>query len=243
MNQAIVKLDERRERAQAAAAGQRVDMYTLVHKGIRAFLGATLETVGRMDAFDREDVARTLADVRSLGAFLRAHLHHEDQFVHPALEARRPGAARRTAADHVEHVRAIERLEVAALALEKADDARRPGAALALYRELALFMAENLEHMHVEETENNAQLLASYGDAELQHIHESMLASIKPEIFSLGLRWMVPAMAPAERAALLTGMLAVMPSEAFAGLLASLRTRLSERDWAKLMGAIGPFSG
>lgn len=243
MNQAVVKLDERRERAQAAAAGQRVDMYTQVHKGIRAFLGATLETVGRMDALDREDVARALAEVRSLGAFLRAHLHHENQFVHPALEARRPGAARRTAADHVEHERAIERLEAAALAVEKADDAARPGAALALYRELALFAAENLEHMHVEETENNAQLWAAYSDEELQRIHESMLASIKPEIFSLGLRWMLPAMAPAERAGMLTGMLAVMPSEAFAGLLGALRPRLAERDWAKLMAAIGPFSG
>lgn len=241
MNQAVVKLDERRERVQAAAAGQRVDMYTLVHKGIRAFLGATLETVGRTDALDREDVAHALAEVRSLGTFLRAHLHHENQFVHPALEARRPGAARRTSSDHVEHERALERLEAAALALENSADALRPGTASALYRELALFAAENFEHMHFEETENNAQLWASYTDEELGRIHEAMLASIKPEIFALGLRWMVPAMAPAERAALLTGMLAVMPSEAFAGILGALRTRLSERDWAKLMAAIGPF--
>jgi Hemerythrin HHE cation binding domain len=243
MNQAVVKLDERRERAQAAATGQRVDMYILVHKGIRAFMGAALEAVGRLDAYDREEVARTLAEVRSLGEFLRAHLHHENQFVHPALEARRPCGTRRTAGDHVGHERALERLESAALAIERADDAARPAAVLALYRELALFTAENLEHMHFEETENNAQLWAAYTDAELQRIHQAMLASIKPEIFSLGLRWMVPAMAPAERAALLTGMQAVMPSETFVGVLGALSARLSERDWAKLMAAIGPFSG
>ena len=93
MNQAVIRLDERRGRAPSLAAGSLVDMYTLVHKGIRAFMGSTLTAVGRMDANDREETAATLAEVRALAMFLRAHLHHENQFVHPALEARRPGSA------------------------------------------------------------------------------------------------------------------------------------------------------
>jgi hypothetical protein len=232
MKQAVVRIDERRSRAQAAAEGRRVDMYTLVHKGIRAFMGATLEAVGRMDANDRDEVAGALAQVRSLATFLRAHLHHENQFVHPALEARQPGSARRTAGEHVEHERALERLEALALAVGSADDAARAGAALALYRELALLVAENLAHMHFEETENNAQLWAAYGDEELERIHQALLGSIKPEVFALGMRWMLPAMTPAERAALLSG----KP----APLLELARTMLSERDWAKLTAALGP---
>lgn len=232
MKQAVVQLDERRERAQAAAEGRRVDMYTLVHKGIRAFMGATLDAVGRLDAYDRDEVARTLAEVRSLCKFLRAHLHHENQFVHPALEARLPGSARRTAGDHVEHERAIEHLEALALGVESAADAARTGAVLALYRELALFTAENLAHMHQEETRNNAALWSAYADEELQKIHEAMLASIKPEIFSLGLRWMAPAMTPAERA----GFLGHLPAAA----LQEVRPLLTERDWVKLTATLGP---
>jgi Hemerythrin HHE cation binding domain len=232
MNTAVVRIDERRERVQAAAAGQRVDMYTLVHKGIRAFMGATLEAAGRADPLDREEVAQTLERVRSLAGFLRAHLHHENQFIHPALEARRPGSARRTANDHVGHERAIESLEIAALAVEKADDAARPGALLALYRELALFVAENLEHMHVEETENNAQLWAAYSDEELQRVHGALMGSMKPDIMQLGLRWMVPSMNPAERA----GLLSKLPAEWLPGF----RPHLGERDWAKLCAALGP---
>ena len=109
-----------------------------------------------------------------------------------------------------------------------------PGAALALYRELALLVAENLEHMHFEETENNAQLWAAYGDEELERIHQALLASVKPEIFSLGVRWMVPTMTPAERA----GLLAHMPAEVVLGT----RPLLGERDWAKLSAALGPVS-
>ena len=232
MNQAVIRLDERRGRAQSLAAGSLVDMYTLVHKGIRAFMGSTLAAVGRMDANDREETAATLAEVRALAMFLRAHLHHENQFVHPALEARRPGSARRTAGDHVEHERALERLEALALAVESADDAARPGAALTLYRELALLFAENLEHMHFEETENNAQLWGAYGDEELERIHQALLASVKPEVFALGIRWMLPAMTPAER----VGLLAHMPAEVVLGT----RSLLAERDWAKLTAALGP---
>ena len=232
MNQAVIRLDERRGRAPSLAAGSLVDMYTLVHKGIRAFMGSTLTAVGRMDANDREETAATLAEVRALAMFLRAHLHHENQFVHPALEARRPGSARRTAGDHVEHERALERLEALALAVESADDAARAVAALALYRELALLTAENLEHMHVEETENNAHLWAAYSDEELERIHQALLGSVKPEVFALGLRWMVPAMTPAERA----GLLAHMPAEVVLGT----RSLLAERDWAKLAAALGP---
>jgi hypothetical protein len=208
-------------------------MYTLVHKGIRAFMGATLEALGRLDERDADEVAHTLAQVRSLSSFLRAHLHHENQFVHPALEARNPGTARRTAGDHVEHERAIERLGAAVLAVEKAGDAGRAGAVLALYRELAQFTAENLEHMHFEETENNAQLWAAYSDDELQRIHEAMLASIEPAIFTLGVRWMAPAMTPAE--------LAAFAAHLPAPIVLGLRDVLSARAWAKLTAAIGPI--
>ena len=222
MNQAVIRLDERRGRAPSLAAGSLVDMYTLVHKGIRAFMGSTLATVGRMDANDREETAATLAEVRALAMFLRAHLHHENQFVHPALEARRPGSARRTAGDHVEHERALERLEALALAVESADDAARAVAALALYRELALLTAENLEHMHVEETENNATLWAVYTDEELERVHQSLLGSIKPEVMTLGLRWMAQAMTPAERA----GLFSHLPPQ----LLDVARTALSANE-------------
>jgi len=195
-----------------------------------------------MDADDAEERAATLAEVRSLLGFLRAHLHHENQFVHPALEARRPGAARQTVHEHVEHAWAIENLEGLALAVERAESGERARAASELYRALATFAAENLAHMEVEETGNNAELWAAYTDAELARIQEALLAAIPPAEMSLGLRWMLPALTPAERAAVLTGMQHQLPAEAFAGVLALIRSQLTDRDWAKLGAAIGPLS-
>jgi len=239
MKQAVVRIEERRERAQAAAEGRRVDLYTTIHKGLRAFMAHTLEAVGRMDANDAADVAQVLGGLRGLLGLMRTHMHVENQFLHPALEARRPGAARRTAGDHAEHEQAFEDLQAALLAVERSGEAARAAAATQLYRQLALFVSENLAHMQVEETENNAALWTAYSDAELAQLHDALLASIAPQERALALRWMVPAMAPAERAGMLSEMQAKLPAEAFAGLLAALRPHLGERDWAKLTAAIG----
>ncbi|MCG6953764.1 MAG: hemerythrin domain-containing protein [Betaproteobacteria bacterium] len=237
MQPAVIRLDERRERAPAPAEGPRFDVYAFVHKGIRTFMGATLDAVGRVDPLDPQEVATTLQGLRSLTGFLRAHLHHENQFIHPALEARRPGSACRSAGEHVEHERALEALEGDALALERASDESRADAARRLYRNLALLVAENLEHMHAEETDNNAALWAAYTDAELARVQQALIAAIPADEMSLGLRWMLPAMAPAERAALF----AALPRTAHGEILESLRPHLGARDWAKLTAAIGPL--
>jgi hypothetical protein len=242
MQPSVVQLEERRERAQATAAGRRFDLYANIHKGIRAFMGATLTAAGRMDPADPVEVSATLAEVRSLIGFLRGHLHHENQFLHAALEARRPGASRQTAHDHVEHEHALERLEGFALALERAEDEARPLAAAQLYRELALVAADNHLHMNVEETDNTAALWAAYTDEELVRIQESLMAAVPPEEMALALRWMLPAIAPAERAGMLTQIQARLPAPAFQGLLSALRPNLSERDWAKLGAALGPVA-
>jgi hypothetical protein len=221
-------------------AGPRVDMYAGIHKGLRAFMGEVLATVGRMDAYDPAEVGAVVAEVRVLLEALRRHLHHENQFLHPAMEARRPGSACATADDHVHHVEAIERLEADLLAVERSAGAGRAAAALGLYRRLALFVAENYEHMQVEETENNAVLWAAYTDEELLEIEHALVASIPPQWLAIYLRWMVPAMAPAERAAFLTGIQLGAPAEVFEQVLAMVKPHLGDRDWAKLMAALAP---
>jgi hypothetical protein len=243
MQPAVVQLEERRQRAQAIAQGRRLDLYTPIHKGIRAFFGATIDAAGRLDVLDPEDVTRVAAEVRGLIGLLRAHLHLENQFVHPAIEARRPGAARATANDHVEHECELEDLEARLLLLERAeDDGARARAAAELYRALASTAAENFRHMAFEESQNNARLWEAYTDDELRALHDALVGSIPPAEMALVLRWMVPALSPVERAAMLTELQAKLPRDAFVGLLGQVRPYLTEREWAKLTAAIGPLA-
>ncbi len=222
-----------------AASAQRLDLYVGIHKAMRHFMTDTLHRLGRMDATDSADLARTLGQFEDLMAACMNHLHHENDFVHTAIEARAPRGSARTADDHVEHVAHIEALRAEARGLAQAEAAARPMLALRLYRHLALFVADNFQHMNIEETQNNAALWAQYSDAELLEIHQRIIASLPPAETMEVMRWMIPALSPAERAQTLGGMKAGAPAEAFAAVLDVVRPHLDDKAWNQLARALG----
>jgi hypothetical protein len=223
----------------AAAAATRHDTYVHIHKGLRSFMMDTLMKVGRLDGSDSAEVEATLGQLDALLGFCAAHLGHENEFIHPAIEARCAGASERIADEHVEHLASIAELKQEADALRGAEASRRAAAALRLYRQLALFVAENFQHMHHEETAHNAALWAHYSDAELLQLHARLVDSLAPDELLLSGRWMVPAMNPDERAEMINGMKSQMPPEAFLHVLGTLRPHLEGAGWSKLMRDIG----
>ena len=234
-----MNIDQRELRHVAEAAAPRVDLYAGIHKALRALMADTLLAVGRMDSEDALERAQVTQRVLELLDFCRSHLRHENDFIHPALEARAPGASGKIAHEHEEHLQAIVALANQTTALLQRETAGRPGATLALYRALSLFIAHNFEHMHVEETAHNAVLWARYTDAELIDLHNALVASIPPDEMMYVLRWMVPFMNPAERAAMLGDMRDHAPAPAFAAALEVVRPHLGEREWAKLGRDLG----
>jgi hypothetical protein len=227
------------QRAASTASVPRVDLYAGIHKALRALMADTLTTLGRADYDDALELAQTTQRVLQLLDFCGAHLKHENEFVHVALEARAPGSSGVIAHEHGQHEAEIRELAEATTALLNCDAASRAAQALALYRRLSLFVAHNFEHMHVEETAHNAVLWARYTDAELVEIHNALVASIPPEEMMFVLRWLVPFMNPAERAEMLADMQAHAPAPAFRAALDVAQPHLSEREWAKLMNALG----
>ena len=223
----------------AAPIAPRFDMYAGVHKALRSFMADTLVRLGRLDVADPRDLDTTLGQLDALLTLCLSHIAHENEFVHTAIEARQPGAAARTGGDHAEHRDSIDALRAEAAALRRVAPQTQPASALRLYHHLSLFVAENFEHMHVEESVNNAALWAAYTDAELIEIHGRLVASIAPPEFVLTARWMVPALTPMERAMLLRGIQAQTPPEAFLGLLAGLRPHIDAGGWDKLVAAVG----
>jgi hypothetical protein len=212
----------------------RHDIYAFIHKGLRAFMAHTLVRTGRLDVHDAAELAEVSEELRALLAICRHHLDNENTYVHTAIAARQPGACERIAHEHVEHEAAIAELQGMIDAL--------PGDAAALrrlYLRLSVFVAENFEHMQREETQMNAALWATHSDAEIMAIEQRIIASHQPEDMQVALRWMLPHLSPQERSAMLGGMRANAPAEAFAGVLAVIRPLLGGRDWRKLSQALG----
>lgn len=212
--------------AAPAATQPRLDFYAGIHKAMRLFMTDTLTRVGSTDPRDAAGVGATIAQVRELLVACEAHLAKEDTYVHPLLEAAVPGSAGRIAAEHVEHLEAIASLRDLTGLVEHAAPARRAAAVQRLYLALARFVAENFEHMEIEETHHNAVLWAHYSDPELAVQHDRLLASIEPsELMSL-LGWFMPALSAPERAGLLGAMRAGAPAEVFTAVLGVARARL-----------------
>lgn len=224
----------------AAHTPARFDLYCGIHKAMRAMMADTLLAVGRMDPSDTEEITAVSGRVMDLLDFCTSHLGHENTFVHKAIEARAPGASEVVAHEHVDHQKHITQLKRAVAALWAAPQASPTDAAvLNLYRDLALFVADNFHHMHVEETAHNAVLWARYTDAELVAIHTELVASIPPADMMYTLRWLVPYMNPAERTALLADMQAHAPAPAFAAALDVVQPHLTQAEWAKLTHSLG----
>lgn len=217
----------------------RFDIYAPIHKGLRACFAHTLVSVGRLDCGDDEEVEAVAREVQDLLLFCDKHLQKENTYVHPAMEARRPGSAGDALRDHVHHEAAIAALREMALTLRLLPALRRGPLARDLYRELSAFVAENLEHMAMEEREHNRVLWDTHSDDEIRAIEAAIVASIPPEEAQVSLRWMLTAMSAEERAGFLAGLRANAPAEAFAGVLAMLRPLLGVRDRLKLDTALG----
>jgi hypothetical protein len=234
-----MKIDSNEIKQVAAAELPRVDMYAGIHKALRALMADTLLAVGRMDCDDALERAQTVQRVLELLDFCANHLKHENDFIHVALEARAPGASEVIAHEHEEHLGAIGRLATAAGVLRDCAVIERPLAARQLYRQLSLFIADNFQHMNVEETAHNAVLWARYTDVELAAIHDALVASIPPAEMMYTARWLVPFMNPLERLGLLDGIRAKAPAPAFQAILDTVKPHLTQQEWVKLARGLG----
>jgi hypothetical protein len=222
--------------------GTRFDLYGPIHKALRSFMADTLGAIGRLDADDAAERAATLAQLRSLIDALEHHAHVEDEFIHVAMQSRRPGSARIRGEEHQRHREALRELRRLADVVDSASGQARAAQAARLYRTLALVVAENLAHMNEEETQQNAVLWAEFSDDELAAIHERIVASLEPKKMAEVIRWMAPSLTPVERALLFGNLQAKAPAEVFRGLLEAARPHLTPRDWNKLVFSIAAAS-
>ena len=217
---------------------QRYDIYALIHKGLRSCLTDTLIAMGRVDLHSTAELDAALEQVKNLLAICQGHLEHEDTFIHQAMEACEPGVAADMYHHHKQHEAMISELQSLVEKLAQCPVQERAQVAATLYRRLAVFVADNLAHMHEEETANNAILWRNYSDAEIQEIEHRLVQSITPEENALVMRWMLPALNHQEREGFLNNMRKAAPPPVFEGVMHIARLNLPAVEWNKLEMAL-----
>lgn len=219
----------------------RPNIYGAVHKALRAHMTDTLLRVGRIDVLEPAECADAMARVRGLLDFCLQHIAHENGFIHTAIEARRPGACSAIVQGHLGHERLINDLHAAVRAFEAVPLDNMPcrmASSSRVYLLLSLFVADNFEHMHEEETAMNDLLWATHTDAEIIALHDRLVASIPPQETMALMHWMLPQVGHAERVMILADMRAKAPAPAFAAVLDIAGRVLSAADATKLRDAL-----
>jgi len=214
----------------------RTDFYTVVHKGLRKRLFEAVVLAGTTDYADPDDRTQLAATVAEVVTALREHAEHENEFLHPIIAEVLPQVARTLASEHEEHNQALDEVETA---FEVAFAERTGAAAHLAYRLLARFAAHFLLHIEEEEA-GQGQVWALAGEARFAAGVTAFKRSRTLEQSMAGWALMLPAMNPAERAAMFRGLRDGAPEAVFTAALRVAEKALDARAWGALRSPVDP---
>lgn len=214
---------------------KRMDIYAPIHKGLRLEMGRLLTRMGQTDANDEAETAQLIADVRAFLSIGAVHLRDEEAVIHPALEAKAPDSTRIVGGEHEDHRKDFVELDALVGVVEKERGEARSDALHRLYLRFSRFVADDLEHLHHEETIILPLLHANFSDDELRGMERDIVALVPPAELITVLRYMIPAMNPAERLGFITDLKSGAPAEVFDAVMTNAaRPTLSDSDWTRL---------
>jgi hypothetical protein len=218
---------------------QRFDLYTHVHKAIRALLFDTVEVVGRTDFRQAGELPAMFAAVRQMIRLTREHAEHEDREVHPLLHRLAPELAADLEAGHDRFQGIDAEIEKLLLRLESASTSSDERVSLGrkLHDMVGPLVADHLMHMALEEGRGNRILWAHLGDDELLALQGRIIAAIPPHEVSEWVELMVSAGNLPERAALIARLRAAVPAGAFESATARARATVGALLWSETLQA------
>lgn len=213
----------------------RLDIYTPIHKAIRATLFDSAAVLARTTFADFGEASAVTASLRRLFAWLEEHAAHEDAVVMPELQRLVPELHAVLEGEHARLQGMQRELETLLPRLATADAAERTALGQRLHHLLHRLIAGQLGHLEREEVEVNRALWAHFDDAELHAMHARIMARIEPPRAAQWLGLMLPALSGSERRRVLADLRKQLPDGAFAAATAPARHALGEAAWQAAM--------
>jgi hypothetical protein len=209
----------------------RFDLFTSIHKAIRAMIydtGGRLQTV---DFADERAVVKTTADLIPVLSLLREHHDTEERFVFPEVHRFDPALVDDLQSQH----RTIETLLAisgdAVVAAHDAGPAERGEAGVELNRRFNELAAFYLEHLAHEEVTILPVTWEHFDDTELLAIQGAIMASMEPELALQWLGWMLRGLNRAELVGMLAGAKANMPEPALEAIRDLAAANMEPAAW------------
>lgn len=217
----------------------RVDLYTVIHKGLRPAMFSTAIELATFDVENDEERRQTASLVLATLKTLRDHGKHEDAAVMPALQKVAPELFDSLNAEHHAQDAMMDTLEALVAAMQGGPAADRPVVGKTLHMKYNQFVAEYQRHLGREEAESNPILQASYTDAELAAVRGKVMGSLPPAVLIENLGRMFGSGNPDDATGILKGLQANAPAPVFAAVCDRAASALGAARWAVVRGRLG----
>lgn len=206
----------------------RVNIYGFPHKGLRNALGQLSFKAGSVNIEDQSEVDELLSNTKEISELLGLHLHAEEDFVSPPMEAKIPGSTVENHEDH-ERMKALEEKMVS-----KAHQfAKKPSLETLeeFYSQINLFIREYFRHMDDEETQMNNVIWDNFQDEEILGWQGQILSKLNPDQFFKWFKYIIPALLPQEQAIMLGGFKENAPEKVYQHTIKGLEPFVSEKQF------------
>jgi hemerythrin-like domain-containing protein len=208
------------------------------HKYVSFALNDLQRLIGRTDFRASQEVANVIHAFDEAMQMLKGHAHYEEERLHPLLKQKNSATFARVQADHEELDGNIAHLkQLLEKIVKSAAPAEQVEVGYQFYLAYMKFVADNLLHLHEEETILLPELQRLYTDAELKVVEAKTYAIMTVEQMVHMLKVLFPHMNPTDRQAFLSDIKECQP-EKFAKLWQKINGELASEEREKLVGAL-----
>jgi hemerythrin-like domain-containing protein len=150
------------------------------HKYVSAALNDVERLIARTDFCDSEAVHQVAEAFEALSQMLQGHAHYENERLHPLLEKKGSKVHIHATDDHaLQHNQLLEIQDLITKISQSSEEKIELG--YQLYLAYRKFVADNLIHLHEEETQILPELQRLYSDEELRQIESPTYREMTPE--------------------------------------------------------------
>ena len=215
---------------------QRVDLFTPVHKAIRAILfelGKELQSTNMSDNGERDAMLTKLTHLLEL---LEEHARHEDEIIFPPIEKACPGLTTESVEEHLAYDAKVNQIHKLVNAIRTADDMNeRLHFTRQLRHQFADFIAFYLMHMNHEEEAMLEASIEHLTPQELIDIRLKVQLDTPPARYDEWLHWMLPALDLTELVPLFKQVKVGAPESVYTKFKQIGKHSIDQHRWSKLV--------
>ena len=218
-----------------------IDLYANIHKGQRGRFFRIATQAGNIDYADQIALDGLYDELNAFRDHMRLHADAEEKYIHPMLNERVPGGARKLEEDHRIINQRFDDLvsHFDGTRAQTADLKKRRELILEFYRAWNRFLSFYFVHINEEEEQVTPLLWKLCTNEELAATFKTIMASQKPDELRDSFAMMLPAMNLYERAEIINAARPGVPAEMFQAVLKLAKKVLKPDEWAALKPKIG----